>query len=148
MSPWRETSSFEANENPCEAGTGEGPPGTFVFAFDGSTKRMDGWDKSVKLPHELKYYPNYIFVLNRGMLRHRHEGDSKPFGHHFINDDGRVKSRSLSAVLAGIRLYVEMRDRMKTNPYGHACLDGLRWSRQHLRIGIGLVDDPEAEAGK
>jgi hypothetical protein len=58
-----------------------------------------------------------------------------------IGEEGdEAKARTLSVFLQVIRKALEFKAGVETNVFEFADLKDLRWSGQHLRIGVGLVE--------
>lgn len=120
-------------------------PATYLFAFDGpamSTGLMDSWYKKVATPDALKNYPNAVLVLKKGLLWRKPPTATAGQGHFYIGGEElkRPKARGLSLLLASIRKHVEMHSGVNSNPYEYALFDQLKWSRQYLQFGKGLID--------
>ncbi len=125
------------------------PPAVFltaIFAFEGAhltTDTLGEWYKTSAVPDDPLSYPQSIFVLTEGALELQRirEVDGRPLGHRFVmgEEDDRVKGRTLSTFLATVRKAVEMKAGLESNPFEHSHLEGLQFSAEYLRLGVGAV---------
>jgi hypothetical protein len=122
------------------------PPAVFptaLFAFESprlDPDTLDDWYKTVDVPDDVTSYPQFIHVLREGTLDLRIEAGV--CGHRLLmgEEGDEAKARSLSVFLAFTRKAAEMKAGLEANPFAHADLRDLKWSKQWLRLGRGFVE--------
>ena len=116
---------------------------TAIFAFEGpnlSPDTLHEWYQGAELPDDSASYPLFIHILRQGTLDLKVKDGL--CGHRMLmgEEADETKTRSLSVFLQLIRRVAEVRAGIEANPFEHADLRGLSWSRQWLRIGHGFVE--------
>jgi len=119
-------------------------PITFLFAFKApafAPQRLSDWYSRANLPDSLLSYPMAIFALNAGLLMLREVPGS---GHaHFVvlgDTQQGPKLKCLSVFLQTIRKSVLTHAKHENNPFNTAALNGLSWSKEYLKLGVGAYN--------
>ena len=117
-----------------------------VFAYDGpefTPERLHDWYRDVKVPDEMKYYPDTILCLTKGRIDCVRDDmfSARPGARCTLGEpEGQPKAKSLSVFLAFIRKFMEVKAGKDGNPFVHADIEGLQWTAEYFRYGKGMLD--------
>jgi hypothetical protein len=118
---------------------------TALFAYEGTQltpSNLHAWYAGADVPDDILSYPQIVYVLTGGALDLlTRDGVGC---HRFLvgEEDDDVKARTLSLFLLTIRKALEVKAGLESDAFATASVDGLMWSDERLRFGVGLVQPP------